>query len=447
MFPSKEEIQNSREIENNYKLYRGRYGDVLRHFRTYNDRKNKLEVVENVAGLISRVFADLMFLENAKVTINDEKAQEFYDELFVSSALGEQLWECALAQSYAGQTGFDLIKKDGKVSVSQLNPATIFPQFDHMHASHSTNKIIISWKPKINDEEYLFQKIHTPGMIEYKLNLLEGDQPGKVFNPQYYDSRLPKPDDDLISREYTDIDKMICFVINNQKTGQEKQGISDYDDLKSLLEELTRILSQLATQLKKHADAKMAVPPGVLDQDGNVINENIEMIEVDDENGMIPQYIEQKVKIQELQNEALNKVKSIARVAEVAGLLLDLNETGGAEKVGALRLRMLRTLAKVKRKQKPFTRVLTQMISTAYEWETGKKLSTRDITITYSNGLPEDYLEKVNAEATRISAGIQSLKDAIRNIDKLEGDALDEKVKEIEKMSQIDFNQMPQIEV
>jgi len=433
MFPTEAEKARSREVEDNYSLYCGKFGLVLRYFRTSEEKKNQLEVIQNVAGKLSRSFAFLMFTEEVKVKVQDANAQKKIDDFMFRTEFHNRMDESALTQSYAGRAYFEMYLKDGLAEFCELNPAYVFPQYDTMFSHSEPKSVIISWEPKIDEKPYRFIKTHTRGFITYELHKLSTEQgvdqglvPLKMLDPN-----LP----DLLLGQYekTELDYIPVYTVNNVKTGRQVEGASDYDDLRTLFEELTRNQSQIATQLKKHASAKMAVPPGVLDQFGKVRVENTEMFEVAKEGeDIIPQYI---VNANPLIDSAFKEqekiIEAIARVADISTLLMDWNVTGGAEKVGALKLRILPTLAKVKRKLRPYHRVIKDMTVDAMEWEASAQLQHSDVFVEFNDGLPKDPLEDTQVETLRMNAGIQSLEDALRNLDGLEGEALAAKIKMI----------------
>ena len=81
----------------------------------------------------------------------------------------------------------------------------------------------------------------------------------------------------------------------------------------------------------------------------------------------------------------------------------------------------MRTLAKVQRKLWAYNAMLKEMIIDAMIWEkSGTVISAKNISLTFSNGLPEDRLQNAQIQSTRYTAGLQSLKDAIRDLDGLD---------------------------
>lgn len=433
MFPTEAEKTRSRTIEDYYSLYSGNFGLVLRYFRNERERKNQLEVVQNVAGMISRVFADLMFTEEPKIKVQDKAAQSKIGNFIFRNDFYNKLHESAITQSYAGRAYFEMYLRGGLTYVAELNPANVFPQFPHMYAQGEPNSVVISWEPKIDNVPYRFIKTHSVGLITYQLRKLssqggqdEGNMPLALLDPT-----LPE-------FEETGLDYIPVYTINNVKSGRDSEGVSDYADLVSLFEELTRVQSQVASQLKKHATAKMAVPLGVLDEHGRMRNEDAEVFEVgsDKEDGfVIPQYITNSNPLIDAAFTQQEKIiEAIARVSEVSTVLIDWNVSGGAERVGALKLRLLRTESKVKRKLRPYRRTLKDMFVDALAWERAAAIAHDDVTVEFGDGLPMDMLEATQVESMRMNAGLQTVPDAIRNLDfDLGDDQVKEKVLAIEK--------------
>lgn len=432
MFPTQAEKDRSRKIEDFYSLYRGNFGLVLRYFRSQREKENQLEVVQNVAGMLSRIFADLMFTEDVKVRVTDKGLQERIDEFLMRNNAQNKFHESALTQSYAGKTYFEMYLKDGLAHFYELNPANVYPQYDSMFAYGEPRSIVISWECTIGGEPYRFIKTHSVGLITNELRKIK-----KGSGEDLGSANLSILDPNLLEIEETDLDYIPVYTVNNVKSGREVEGLSDYDDLFSLFEELTRVQSQIATQLKKHADAKMAVPPGVLDEHGRVRVEATEMFEVasGSEDGMVvPQYITNaNPMIDQAFKESEKLLEAIARVAEVSTILMDWNVSGGAERVGALRLRLLRTMSKVKRKIRPYGNVIRDMVVDAMKWEgIAPNLTMKDVNVEFGDGLPVDMLEQTQIEVMRYNGRLQTLPDAIRNLDDIEGDTLEKKVAAID---------------
>ena len=430
MFPSQQDKERAVQLEKNYQIFKGEYGDVFRYFRNYEERKKNLEVITNLGGKITLSFADLIFLENPEITFKDTE-EEIMKDIIYNNDLYSKLWQSAIYQSWGGLAVFELVMQDNKAKLNLLSPDIVFPQYNAMDSS-VLDSVIIAWNITIEKKKYIFKKEHTIGLITYELYEVD------TFTSELK-KRVPLDivDANMPEQELTGIDYIPIFFAKNPRDPKNEYGESDYEQIKTLLEELTRVNSQIATQLKKHANAKMAVPPGVLDKNGEVIAENFEMIEVSstDEDGIkIPQYITNgNSLIDSAFRQKDEIIKDISRISEFSTVLLDADFKGGVEKLESLRLRILPTLAKVKRKQKAYTKMITNMLSRAYEWQTNKPCDKMSISIQYNDGLPRDELREVEIQSARIASGIQTKRDAIMILDNIDGEALDEKMSELDR--------------
>lgn len=430
---SETEIARAQVIEQNYQLFKGNFDKVLRFFRSEKDRLRTVQVMENVCGNTSFTFADLMFGKEPMFRVSDSAKQEVLAEIARRNTFHLQLYEAAISQSYAGYTAFKMYKEDNKVFVEEVDPSHVFPQFSIYGNKRKPTSIKIAFNITISDVKYLYEEEHYIGRIEYKLFNVSGTSPVRV-NVKMYDPSLP-------DYEETGVDHFLVYICNNQKTSKEILGFSDYENVRSLLTEYVRVDSQIATQLKKHADAKLAVPQGVLDERGEVINENMEMIEVatPNETGalVVPQYIVNgNPQIDQCFKRKDEILEALMRTTQMTGFLVGIG-TNGAEKPSALRIRMIPTLAKVERKKMQFDTCITQLLSDAVNWEKGNNdMTSDDVSIVYRNNLPIDELEQVQIETTRYNSGLQTKRDAIANMDRLEGESLDEKIQKLEEEEQ-----------
>jgi len=434
MFPTPEEQARAQVLENNYKLFEGKFNEVLDYFKTANDRINKLEVNVNMCEMISTVYADLLFLEEPTITVSEDSGakQEEIDELIENNHFFAQLWESAIAQSWGGKAVFEVRLFEGNSIVEEVAPDIVFPQYNQRNIREKPSSVVMAWYVEIEKKPYLFKKTHSIGRIDYQLWECEGKKgkPTRIVPLSIYDATLPE------EGETTGLDMIPVFWANNPKDGKKAEGASDYKNLYSLLSELCRVNSQIATQLKKHGDAKLAVPPGVLDEKGEVAHERLEMIEVDVGEGGLqkPEYI---VNSNSLIDQAFKQrdeiQQQIARIAEVAFVLLDLPVQGGVMKDETFAESAARTIAKVKRKKKSYISLIREVLAFAYYWQYKKVLPKTAITVKFHDSLPENQMRKTNIEVARMTVGIQSKRDAIKNLDGLSGEALDAKLEEIKE--------------
>jgi hypothetical protein len=107
-------------------------------------------------------------------------------------------------------------------------------------------------------------------------------------------------------------------------------------------------------------------------------------------------------------------------LSETAPSAFGLDKYGVAESGRALRLRLLRTLAKINRKRNYYDTALKAALLTAQQLEVihgGTQYEPSAVTINWADGLPEDMVEMVEIEAQRSAAGNTSVESSIRRLD------------------------------
>jgi len=113
-------------------------------------------------------------------------------------------------------------------------------------------------------------------------------------------------------------------------------------------------------------------------------------------------------------------VEFIFMMSETAPSAFGMDKFGVAESGRALRLRLLRTLAKVNRKRLYYDAALKQALLTAQILDVthgSGGYKPAEPTIQWADGLPEDMVEMVEIESQRVAAGNTSVESSVRRLD------------------------------
>lgn len=394
-------------------------------------RTDVIEVIENLPQKICRVFASMMFLEEYTLTLDSiegPKADDIRDILY-RNKFQKLLLQSAHSQSYAGYTAFEVSLIDGKAVITLIKPDYLFIESDPISASLQPKSIKIGWYFENNNQKYVYLRTHTKELITNAVYLCDAmGIPTEVkYAPNVYGFEVSEQEKQF---EFG----IPVFVVHNDihEIG-DMYGTSDYDGNETLFQELARNMSQISNELHHFGHAMLAVPAGVLDsKTGRPKIAGAKMIQIDtDEKTFVPQYIvNNNPQIDKAQSNTEHILKAICRSTDIAELLVGLNSQGGAERVGALRLRLLLTLARVKAKLHSYHSVLPELVAFATRVE-GKELNAKDVYFTFKDGLPNDVVEMVDIEVKRYNAGLQSLSDAIKTLDNLDEEQLKQKIEEI----------------
>lgn len=453
-FPYPNHIARLQAYEHYTKLFRGD------HFTAYNIKVDnqyyskayeKLRYIAvNFAGLLSKAMADFLFSEKPRFKADDGD-QDFIDALVQDNNLDIQNYESALSNSFMGDAVYKL--RIGKrnagdtkptVIIEEITPSIYFPHASDMNVRENVEKEELAYTFEHASKKYLYQEVQTPGLIEYHIYEMYGEKIMAEIDPKSIGLDLPEQEETLVN------DRNLIVHIPNWKTGQTRFGISDYHDLDSLFYAINNRITKVDNILDKHSDPILAVPEGILDEDGKVVREKLNMIEVPDgatgSQGK-PEYIVWNANLDSAIAEIDKLVEFMMMIGEISPDTFGMGK-GQSDSGRALKLKLIRTMAKTQRKRLYYDRGLkevlyiAQLLAKAHNIEVrGIKLKGEPVypEIEWFDGLPVDAVEQVDLETKRVDAGLTTTKDALMRIDGIDEKTAEIKVQEIKSESTIDL--------
>lgn len=457
VFPKKADKARLEKYLHYDKLYAGEHFDAfsIKAEDGFNTVYARLRyVVANFAGLSSRVLADMLFGETITVDVKDQELQNFIDGLQEQNQLFNQLYESELVNSRKGDDVFKLRigprnptipDSPSEIIIEQIGPDYYFPQFSNKSSRGMSDQDVIVTQFEQNDATtgkntcYIHKEIHTPGLIQHEVYVYDKQQ-GKIVKQMTDTTAFGFPE-----QEETGVNRSLIFHIPNVRDGNQFWGTSDYRDLESLFFALNNRITKTDNILDKHSDPILAVPPGVLDEEGNVRKEKLGMFEVDNENPGFnkPEYVVWNANLDSAMKEIDKLVEFLFMFSEIAPATMGADGgTGGqAESGRALKFKLLATIRKRNRKKRYYDQAIKDMLVTAMELSKFHRVPVNDIiaqsterpTIDWGTGLIPDETEEIDNATKRIDAGLSSRADEIAKLDGKTPDEAQKKVKEIDK--------------
>lgn len=446
-FPQQKDKYRLQQYEYFDNLYYGNHFEafMIRAEDGFSQQYAKLRyVVANFPGLISRVMADMLFGENVVFNFEDENIQQYADKLIERNGLVTQLYESAIVASRKGDAVFKVRigkrnplddQAPDEVIIEEINPAFYFPVFDKEGTRYTPVKDQIITKFEVNEKTYLHKEIHQPRKIIHEVYLYN-PQEEKIeaeVNPEQFGFK---------SEEDTGVDRSLIFHIPNVRDGGGFWGSSDYRDLDKLFFALNNRITKIDNILDKHSDPILAVPPGVIDDEGNVRKEALGMFEVaNDSTGFdTPEYIVWNANLEAAFNEIDKLVDMLFMFSEVSPTTLGMDKGGSVESGRALKFRLLATIRKRTRKMRYFEHAMEAIMETALQLATDNNLAIEDVspagserpTVIWGDGVINDDVELVEIAQMRLDAGLSSRADEIAKLDGISPDDAKTKVEEIE---------------
>jgi len=457
-FPYENEKRRLEDYAYYEKLFMGQHFEAFRiriDNAAYGEVYNRLRYVKtNFAGLVSKVCADMLFSEPITVSVEGGD-QDFIDALFYTNKLDVQLYESALSNSYMGDALFKVRvgkrypsnpKDKPTVIIEDISPTIYFPEVDQFNVRQDPEKKELSWTFKRGDISYLRKEIHYSGRIENKVYKMED---GKIKEEVGLEVlNIPT----LLPVVETKVEESLLIHVPNWKTGRRYWGISDYFDLDSLFYAINNRLTLTDNILDKHSDPILAVPEGILDEKGQVKKAKLGMVEIPAGVGQEgkPEYIVWNASLENAFKEIEKLVEMFFMISETSPDILGMGQ-GQAESGRALKLKLLRTIAKVSRKKLYYDYAIREVIYTAQKlakaWGVevdGVKLKGEPVypDIEWADGLPIDIAEQIEHEVAAVDAGITSKADAIMRVYGYDEETAKSKAKEIKDEKAIAMPQM-----
>jgi hypothetical protein len=295
-------------------------------------------------------------------------------------------------------------------------------------------RVTLAWvkrDPKQANRAYLRAEVHEPGVIRHQLYDLgtvstlstTGSQNVAVPIGGKAVQQIPlgtlEAYAELPEEEQTGLDHIPVFHVPNFRYGSRFWGISDYEGLESLFESLNNRVSQIDEVLDKHVAPKIVVPPGFVDEDGKIHFDRMETIELGP-GDQPPSYITWDAHLAAAFTQFEKLLDLLFMLSETAPSAFGLDKFGVAESGRALRLRLLRTLAKINRKRLYYDTALKAALLTAQVLDVthgSGEYEPAEPTIQWADGLPEDMVEMVEIESQRLAAGNTSVESSVRRLD------------------------------
>lgn len=454
-FPTNDDFNRVAKLNNYYNVFKGLHSKVFKlksYFEEDSKKKTLLYLAYNVGQIISLTAADFLFGEQLKIQTNEPEEQKPTEKkinaIIQNNYLDEKLYQSAVMQDVAGFTVIAVRQKDKVAIIEEVPYDNYYPDFMGVRLGEEPRQIVIASyidlvNPKNQKKEtFLYKQIHKlengKGKIVHELWTTTPDMKQSQL------TELALFSADLPAEEDTELDYIPIFQIDNFKTVKERFGISTYESVMNLFEEINDRITQISVQLIKHLNSKVAVGEGVLSKKGEIDStQDIFLVEKGD---IIPQYIaNSNPLIEEGFKQIEGLIRQICTVTQTPASFLGLDDKGGVEKVETAKLRMAAFLKKIKRKQRSYEAKLVDILKTALFFEGAKKFPDNvDISFAWDLGLPRDLFTEAQTHQIMVESGMESKETAIRELKGFDGETLQNELDKIEKQNEMSTYQMDQ---
>ena len=439
-------------------LYRGQHAEPLDAPTT----RYEVYVVDNFLADLLDIKVGRAFREGIGIMLGAEQeaTQAYLQHLYGTCDLGHRLRIAATGAGYRGDAFLKAYYDAdiGQVRITSVEPSLCYPEWHQLDSSRMVALEIGQVVYDSNANAHLWMERHElrdgDGWITNRLWRLKRDQTWGYI----YDRKADEVDLSAVDvlagmdAEYeTGVDDLLVVHIPNSQTeeGQpwgDAWGVSEFDGLITLQAALNDNLSGCRDLLRK-AVKPIVQGPDLLDEYGEINFDDFDYVVRTSGDDSTIQIVTWNQDTQAVESERADLRHSMARNAGIDPHAVEPPETGGPVSGKAIRMSQHRTQASAQDMQSqwdgPIRRILSvatklavaQGRDLAYLGEGGaafEAVEPADITLVWSDGLPNDRMEEIEEQSARIADGTQSRVDAIAVLDGVNDEDAQVKYQEIQ---------------
>lgn len=419
-------------------------GDYLNAFAQTSarvaDGESKQYLGADWGKLITLVGSDLLFGELPVVNAGSDQQQ--INALLADTGLGTILYEASNSSSFRGDAVLRLLVDEGRVTVLEIPAYNYFVELDPDNGRKVLSQAI-AWVRRLDEETAFLRVDHCyPGRVVREAYAFPSALPFEIIDQQLELKRIPLseayPNGDAPEAEQeTGLPVSGVWHIPNWRHGSRYYGVTDYaSGIRSLFDSYNERLTEIHRTLSKHADPKVLLPEGVLDEQGEVKWRDRGVIEIPAEfsraSGDNFRYLVWDGQLLAA-FQALDRISDlIYKFSETSPAMFGEDKAGSIESARAMKFRFTRTLARVARKRGYWDRPLRELLwwmqvlagrlkqRIEHEGtEVTVSLPTEPIRLEWQDGLPQDPKEQSETESLRQQAGLSSVVDSLVRIDQI----------------------------
>ena len=372
-------------------------------------------VTLNLCKLVSNTTADLLFGAKAKLDAPTPRQTDHLDGLSRRSLIHARLHEAAVQTSWAGGAYLESTLYKGEPHIEVVPCNEVYPQGRPMPDGQYARYVRYAADSVGEGESavhLLLVTTYEPGVITRRLSVIDpktGDRKSDAAIDRWpaFDGLTVEP----VTRTGL-TDNTITYLANKL---DDATGLSDFDGLIELQDQVNAKFAQVARVLAKHADPKLAVPDQTAMPDGNLRARHDAYFF--DNPDQIPRYITWSAELDAAMRDRDASILAFCAAAEMSPAGLGIRQGATPESARKLKLDMTKDLAKTNRKALLIEPAIARAIETAQRLDQASPLSrsypVEPIGVTMRDGLPSDPLDDATAVATYRGAGVMSLEAAV----------------------------------
>lgn len=339
----------------------------IKSFLTKDRNKDQILYIPiNTVGMAWGGFADFCVGDGVTIEIDDEEIQKKWDDIAEANSFDEVLYNAIIEQSVFWYGNIRVRKQDNEIIIEQLPYSYYYPELSDIYFGEDPKTIHI-----ISENMQATQSV-IKTTINAKVQTYTNEWDGKRKILQRLCKKAVDWREIIEEQSEQIIDFLNIYRIDNKKLGNRYLWVSDFLDALDLAEEINDKITQMSVEFIKHLRSKMSLPEwinkllesGGKDADGN------QKIGIKDLEVYVhrqwedpAQYIENKnFLIAEARQHIIMIIRLMSAMLQCPSSFFGVDEQGSEEKVEALKIKMMRFLKKVQRKQNAIKNTVKKIV-------------------------------------------------------------------------------------
>lgn len=448
-WPPVSEVDRLQTYEQNEALFNGEHTKVfqvlLKLFSSHVAEYNKIIIILNWHKRLSTLWADFLFGEQPRVAAADdsESPEQKYADAFVDRT---KFWLLQhTRQIDISRFGHGIIEgyyEDG-CKLQVVHPSKYFPIGD---AFGRVQAHMIAWleEPETMDhirQRRLYCRIHYPGLIESREYVVSSS--GYI---------IAGPENESVVE--TGISAPLVSVVENLTTSSGGL-VDDYHDLDSLIKRMEARMTRVGRILDVHSEPLLVLPEdsGAFSktETGALVYDSKRKVLERVQGAGDPGYVTWEGQLAAAFQEFQTDLQQLYALSETCEACFEPSKMGAQASGTALKLMLFIPLKKVDRLKLVADPAVREELKTfsAFEASKGYKdaIALETVSITWQDGLPEDFNETVQNVTLLKSQGLIWDEMALKMLYKLEGKALADAVEKLKGEAKQQLPEAPTIQL
>lgn len=436
-FPNKIEKERIKTLGKYEKLYENEQEAILKLHdiikNQYKDYNETIYLAHAIPAKISDFYGDFVSGRSTQLSIHldseDSDELNTFEEIVEDNDIREKISDYATDQS---QYGFEVLLgmvEDKEFKIQEVEQDQYFPQSDGSVIFATYYRDPESDDPLKERDFYLYTQHYRledeDVIIERKAWKCNEENVATEEVPLDY-LGIEEEEEERIEG----LGELPIVQIDNGRRTRWGFGKSDYHDIMPQLAEINERVTHISTQLLKNLNAILELQDNntLVDEDNSL--KPFDFVMLPDKDSVKTRYVTNENPLIEETFKHIDR--QISMISWITGVpSFDISDRSQPERVESLKIRMFSAVRKTETKRMKIEKGIKDIINIGFKMLDMELDST--VRMEFTDVIPQDELKATQVEEAKVTAGLSSRASAMKRLDNLSKDEVDEEMERMRK--------------